>query len=50
MPRTDKMVSPLKEIVGESHIIQDTDKLKAYTLDGKKPKIVVSPGTIDEVS
>ena len=50
MPRTDKMVSSLKEIVGESHIIQDPDKLKAYALDGKQPKAIVSPGTIDEVS
>jgi glycolate oxidase FAD binding subunit len=44
------MVSPLKEIVGESHIIQDPDKLKAYAIDGKKPKTIVSPGTMDEVS
>ena len=50
MPRTNKMVSSLKEIVGESHIIQDPDKLKAYAIDGKKPKVVVTPGTIDEVS
>ena len=50
MPRTNKMVSSLKEIVGESHIIQDPDKLKVYAIDGKKPKVVVTPGTIDEVS
>ncbi len=50
MPRPDKMVSPLKEIVGESHITQDPDKLKVYALDGKRPKAIVSPGTIDEVS
>jgi len=50
MPRTNKMVSPLKEIVGESHIIQDPDKLKAYAIDGKKPQAIVSPGTVDEVS
>ena len=50
MPRIDKMVSPLKEIVGEDHVIQDPDKLKAYTMDGKKPKVIVSPRTIDEVS
>jgi glycolate oxidase FAD binding subunit len=50
MPRTNKMVSSLKEIVGESHIIQDPDRLKAYAIDGKKPKVVVTPGTIDEVS
>jgi len=50
MPRTNKMVCSLKEIVGESHIIQDPDRLKAYAIDGKKPKVVVTPGTIDEVS
>ncbi len=50
MPRTNKMVSSLKEIVGESHIIQDPDQLKAYAIDGKKPKVVVTPATIDEVS
>ncbi len=49
MPRINK-VSPLKEIVGEPHIIQDPDKLKAYAVDGKKPKTIVSPGTMDEVS
>ncbi len=50
MPRTDKLFSKLKEIVGEANVIQDPDKLKAYALDGKKPKVVVSPKTIDEVS
>ncbi len=50
MPRTNKMVSSLKEIVGESHITQDPDKLKAYAIDGKKPKVAVTPGTTDEVS
>jgi len=50
MPKTNKMVSSLKEIVGESHILQDPDKLKAYAVDGKKPKALITPGTIDEVS
>jgi len=40
----------LREIVGETHVIQDPEKLKAYAIDGKKPKVVVSPRTIDEVS
>jgi glycolate oxidase FAD binding subunit len=44
------MVSSLKEIVGESHIAQDPDRLKACAIDGKKPKAVVTPGTIEEVS
>jgi glycolate oxidase FAD binding subunit len=50
MPKNDNLFSKLKEIVGEAYVVQDPDKLKAYALDGKKPKIVVSPGTIDEVS
>jgi glycolate oxidase FAD binding subunit len=50
MPKTVKLFSKLKEMVGEDHVIQDPDKLKALALDGKKPKIAVSPGTIDEVS
>jgi glycolate oxidase FAD binding subunit len=50
MPVTEKLVSKLGEIVGETHIINDRDKLQAYALDGKKPKVVVSPGKIEEVS
>ena len=50
MPKTDKLFFKLKEIVGEEHVIQDPDKLKAYAIDGKKPKVIVSPGTIGEVS
>src|SRR4030042_5054435 len=50
MPKMDKLFSELKEIVGEAHVIQDPDKLKASALDGKKPKVIVFPGTIDEVS
>jgi len=50
MPKIDKLIPRLKEIVGEPHIIHDPDQLKAYTLDGKKPKVIVSPETIDQVS
>ncbi len=50
MLKTDKLIPRLNEIIGESHIIQDPDKLKAYTMDGKKPKVVVSPKTINEIS
>jgi glycolate oxidase FAD binding subunit len=50
MPKTDKLIARLREIVGEAHVIQDPDQLKAYAVDGKKPKVVVTPGTIDEVS
>jgi glycolate oxidase FAD binding subunit len=49
MPKMDKL-SRLKEIIGESYVIQDPDMLKAYVIDGKKPKVIVSPKTIDEVS
>jgi glycolate oxidase FAD binding subunit len=49
MPKTDKL-SRLKEIIGEADVIQDPDKLKAYVINGKKPKVIVSPKTIDEVS
>ena len=50
MLKTDKLIPRLNEIIGESNVIQDPDKLKAYTMDGKKPKAVVSPRTIDEIS
>jgi len=50
MPKMDKLFHKLKEMVGEDHVIRDPDKLKAYAIDGKKPKVIVSPGTIDEVS
>ena len=50
MSKIDKVFPKLKEIVGEAHIIRDPDKLKAYALDGKKPKAIVSPRTIDQVS
>jgi glycolate dehydrogenase FAD-binding subunit len=50
MPKTDKLFIKLREMVGETHVTQDPDKLKAYAIDGKKPKVVVTPGTIDEVS
>ena len=50
MPNTDRLVSRLKEIVGEAHVLKDPDKLKAYALMGRCPKVFVSPGTIEEVS
>ncbi len=49
MPKTDRL-SRLKEIVGEPQVIRDPDQLKAYALDGKKPKAIVSPQKIDQVS
>jgi glycolate oxidase FAD binding subunit len=50
MPKTDGLFIRLKEMIGEAHVIQDPDQLKAYAIDGKKPKVVVTPATIDEVS
>ena len=50
MAKADKLISTLKEIVGEANIIRDPDKLRAYALDGKHPKVVVFPGKIEEIS
>jgi glycolate oxidase FAD binding subunit len=50
MPNTEQLVSRLKEISGEAHVLKDPDKLKAYALNGSCPKAFVAPGTIDEVS
>ncbi len=50
MPKIDKVFPKLKEIVGEPHVIHDPDKLKAYALDGKKPKAIIAPETIGQVS
>ncbi|MCK5554251.1 MAG: FAD-binding oxidoreductase [Deltaproteobacteria bacterium] len=50
MSTPDKLISKLKGIVGEAHVIHDADKLKDYAFDGKVPKANVSPGTIDEAS
>lgn len=50
MVDTDKLVSKLKEIVGETGLIQEPEKLNAYSLDGKVPRAAVSPGTREEVS
>jgi len=50
MPKTDKLFPKLKEIVGEANIVQDPDRLNALIIDGKKPKAIVFPNTIDEVS
>jgi len=50
MLKTDKLIPKLKEIVGEANLIKNPDQLKIYSFDGKQPKVVVFPGTIDEVS
>jgi glycolate oxidase FAD binding subunit len=50
MSKIDRLIPRLREILGEAQVIQDPDQLKAYAVDGKKPKVVVSAKTIDEVS
>jgi glycolate dehydrogenase FAD-binding subunit len=50
MAKVDKLDSRLKEIAGRATVIQDREKLQAYALDGKRPKVIVSPKTMDEVS
>ena len=50
MAKADKFGSRLKEIAGRATVIQDRDKLQAYALDGRRPKVIVSPKTVDEVS
>lgn len=50
MPNSNKLVSRLQEISGEANVTHDPDQLKAFSIDGKRPKVVVSPGTMDEIS
>jgi len=50
MPTREKLVSKLREIVGEARIIHDPDQLQVFSLDGKRPKVVVLPGTVEETS
>ena len=50
MPNTNKLVSRLQEISGKANVIHDPDQLKAFSIDGKRPKVIVSPKTTEEVS
>ncbi len=50
MPKADRFISKLQEIAGKATVIQDRDKLDTYALDGKRPKVIVSPRAMDEVS
>lgn len=50
MVRTDQLISRLKEVAGKATFIKDRRKLETYALDGKRPKVIVSPRTMDEVS
>jgi len=50
MSNPDKLITGLEGIVGEAHVIHDPDTLQASAIDGKKPRAIVSPGTMDETS
>src|SRR5512143_1042641 len=50
MADTEKVVSMLEQMVGKSNVVRDPEGLKAHALDGKVPRAVVFPGTIEEVS
>jgi glycolate oxidase FAD binding subunit len=50
MSNSNPWISTLNRIIGEPHVIQDPDQLKAYAVDGLAPKAVVFPGSVEEVS
>lgn len=50
MSNSNPLVSALRGIIGEPHVIIDPDRLKAYAVDGLAPKAVVIPGGVEEVS
>jgi len=50
MSNTEQGVSALKGMVGETNVISDPDRLKAYSIDGLIPQATVFPGSIEEVS
>jgi FAD/FMN-containing dehydrogenase len=50
MSDPDKLISRLEGIVGGGHVIHEPDILQAFAIDGKVPRAVVSPETMDEAS
>jgi len=50
MSNVEKLASKMREIVGEANVIDDPEKLKAFAVDGELPKVMVSPGTMDETA
>ncbi len=50
MSNENQLAFALKEMVGEANVIQDPDRIKAYAIDGRTPKAVVSPGSVEEIS
>ncbi|MBN1828029.1 MAG: FAD-binding oxidoreductase [Deltaproteobacteria bacterium] len=50
MRDNDRLAGALKEITGETNVIDDPDKLAAYAIDGMAPRTIVFPGSVEEVS
>lgn len=50
MSSANPLVSALREMVGDANVIQEPDRVKAYAVDGLTPKVVVSPGSVEEIS
>jgi glycolate oxidase FAD binding subunit len=50
MSNAEKLASKMREIVGEANVIEDPGTLKAFAVDGETPRVMVSPGTIEETS
>ncbi|MCE5264007.1 MAG: FAD-binding oxidoreductase [Deltaproteobacteria bacterium] len=50
MSDNEKLAAKLNGIVGEANVITDPEKLKALAVDGLVPGVMVSPGTIEEIS
>ncbi len=50
MSNLNQLASILKEMVGESHVIQDPESLQASAVDGLAPKAIVCPGNAAEIS
>jgi glycolate oxidase len=54
---TDEIIQELREIVGPSHVVTDTEKMLPYAHDEvseeayvKMPEVVVKPGTKEEIA
>ncbi|MCX5832176.1 MAG: FAD-binding oxidoreductase [Deltaproteobacteria bacterium] len=50
MSNSNQLASVLKGIVGESNVIQDSDRLQACAVDGLAPQAIVCPGSAAEIS
>jgi glycolate dehydrogenase FAD-binding subunit len=46
----ERLHSALRGIVGDSGVIGDPDRCGGYAVDGRVPKMVVSPGTAEEIA